>query len=55
MKAMNPLDLLDSLSIGYDYSKASLDQQSENLQREWEEIAEIAAEIRERNRELENE
>ena len=42
----NPLDLLESLSIGSDYSPESLDKQSRNVAANQKRIDEYAAEIR---------
>ena len=44
----NPLDLLESLSIGSDYSPESLDKQSRNLAANQKRIDKIAAEIRQK-------
>ena len=42
----NPLDLLESLSIGSDYSPESLEQQSRNLAANQKRIDKYTAEIR---------
>ena len=43
--------LLETLKFPYSYSKESLEEQSRNLSREKETIAEIVAEIKRRNEE----
>ena len=46
--------LLETLSIGSDYSPESLDRQSRNLSREEETVAAIVAEIKRRRKEEES-